>query len=98
MPQQYDNTNRGVLFINGRKSKDNHPDYTGKIDIDGKERWLSAWVKTSKDGKKFLSLSLGNPVEYEEVAAATELPESTKPNGSGEKVERTADFDEDIPF
>lgn len=53
----YDNTNRGVLFRNERKETDNQPDYTGSINVEGEERWLDAWVRESKDGKKFFSIS-----------------------------------------
>lgn len=55
---EYDNTNRGVLFKNNKKESDNHPDYNGSIDVDGVEFWLSAWIKTSKQGSKFMSLSV----------------------------------------
>lgn len=58
----YDNTNRGALFTNKRRTKDNHPGFTGKINVEGKEYWLSAWGRTSKAGEKFLSLSV-NPVQ-----------------------------------
>jgi uncharacterized protein (DUF736 family) len=58
MSQEYDNTNRGVLFKNDKKETDNHPDYTGSLDVDGDEFFLSAWIKTSKAGKKFMSLSV----------------------------------------
>ena len=53
----YDNTNSGALFKNTkmREGKDD-PQYTGSINIDGKDYWLDAWVKESKDGKKYFSL------------------------------------------
>lgn len=54
----YDNTNRGALFKNDDKQSDSHPDYKGSIDVDGDEFWLSAWIKTSKAGKKYMSLSI----------------------------------------
>ena len=54
---EYDNTNRGVLFKNDRKENDKHPDYTGSMNVDGVEHWLSAWIKEGKKGK-FMSLSL----------------------------------------
>jgi hypothetical protein len=47
----------GVLFKNDRKEKDTHPDYTGNARIDGRDYWLSAWIKDGKNGK-FMSLAL----------------------------------------
>jgi uncharacterized protein (DUF736 family) len=57
---EYDNTNRGSLFKNDRKDDAKFPDYKGSINVDGTEYWLSAWIKVSKDGNKFMSLSLKN--------------------------------------
>jgi hypothetical protein len=54
---QYDNTDRGVLFKNDRKTTDSHPDYTGNINVGGQEFWLSAWIKEGQRGK-FMSLSV----------------------------------------
>ena len=55
---EYDNTNRGVLFKNEEKLQDTHADYNGTINVDGEEYWLNAWIKESKNGKKFMSLSV----------------------------------------
>lgn len=60
MSKEYDNTNRGSLFDNDKKEKETHPDFTGSINVDGKEYWLNGWKKTSKTGKRFFSLSV-NP-------------------------------------
>ena len=57
MSEQYDNELRGVLFKNNRRVKDSQPEYTGNCQIGNKEFWVSAWVKTSKDGNKFFSMS-----------------------------------------
>ena len=54
---QYENTNSGALFKNGRKETDRHPDYRGDANINGKDVWVAAWIKESKNGKKFMSLS-----------------------------------------
>ena len=54
---KYDN--RGVLFLNDKKSGANDPTYTGTINVGGAEYWLSAWVNTSeKTGSKYVSLSV----------------------------------------
>lgn len=55
----YDNTNRGTLGKNKRKSKDTDADLSGQINVDGKDFWLSGWKKTNaSDGSTFYSLSL----------------------------------------
>lgn len=54
----YDNTNSGALFKNDKKESEKHPDYKGSINVDGTDYWLSAWLKTSKQGTKFMSLSV----------------------------------------
>jgi len=55
---EYDNKNSGVLFKNEKKQTPNHSDYTGTwTDAAGVEHWLSCWIKESKNGRKFMSLS-----------------------------------------
>lgn len=54
----YDDTNRGALFKNERKEQETHADYNGTINVGGQEFWLNAWLKESKAGKKFFSLSV----------------------------------------
>jgi hypothetical protein len=81
---EYDNTNRGVLFKNDDKTEDKHPDYKGRINVGGTDYWLSAWIKTSKDGRKYMSLS---PVPMEKV----------KPKPAA-KAGAFDDIRDDIPF
>jgi hypothetical protein len=47
-----------ILFRDEKKSEPADRDYSGSINIAGTEYWLSGWVKTSKKGGKFLSLSV----------------------------------------
>jgi hypothetical protein len=54
----YDNRNRGVLFKNNDKTEETHPDYRGRLNVDGVDLWLSARLKTSKNGMKYMSLSV----------------------------------------
>ena len=45
-----------TLFKNSKKSADNQPDYTGTgKDRDGSDIDVSAWIKESSNGGKFMS-------------------------------------------
>lgn len=60
----YDNTNKGALFVNERKQTDKHPDWNGKLNINGTEYWISGWSKQSQRGE-LISLALGQQVEQQ---------------------------------
>lgn len=62
----YDDRNRGVLFLETNKESDKHPDYTGKINVEGKEFRLAGWKRQSKNGKGYLSLSVSELKPREE--------------------------------
>lgn len=79
----YDNKNKGALFKNDRKEKDNQPDYTGKVNVNGEEFKLAAWIKEGKKGK-YMSLSISTPQEM--------APEKRENSGAEFKDDR------DIPF
>lgn len=58
MSKQYDNTNSGVLFKNDMEGKsENFPPYGGSINVEGREYFVSAWVKEGNKGK-FFSLAV----------------------------------------
>lgn len=66
----YDNTNSGALFRNERRKNDRQPEFTGSINVEGVEYWMSAWVKEAKSsGKKFFSIAL--TAKDENARAAT---------------------------
>ena len=59
MTEQFDNTNKGVLFIKHDRLSDRSPTMTGKININGEEFYLSGWTNYKKsDGEKYLSLAV----------------------------------------
>ena len=62
MEKKYDNTNKGVLFRDENRKNDRSPEYTGTINLMGKDFKLSAWIRESKNGKKFFSLALTAPM------------------------------------
>lgn len=56
--------NSGTLWKNNHKTDgDNKPNMTGKIRVEGKDFYISAWTKTSqKSGERFQSLAV-RPVD-----------------------------------
>ena len=87
----YDNTNRGALFKNDDKQSDKHPDYKGSINIDGVEYWLSSWIKTSKQGNKFMSLSVQPKQQAKPAKQAKQAPQAVDTSGFD-------DMYSDLPF
>jgi hypothetical protein len=49
----FDRTNTFTINKNDRRRNDRDAEYTGSLNIDGKEYWLNAWVKDGKRGKFF---------------------------------------------
>jgi hypothetical protein len=81
----YDNTNSGVLFKN-ESDNEKAPMYKGKINVDGKEYELAAWLREAKSGKgKFLSLKVQEPRQKSEPKSAP-------------KMERFEEIEDDLPF
>ena len=78
---EYSNENTGVLFKN-ESDNEKAPNYKGKINVDGKEYELAAWIREAKSGKgKFMSLKV-------------QEPRQKKP----EPAKEIADMDDDIPW
>jgi uncharacterized protein (DUF736 family) len=88
---EYDNNNKGALFKNKKKETDNHPDYNGSITVDGTEYWISSWLKTSKNGEKFMSLSVKPKQDAPRQSSAPTRREAPR----GKSVQ---DMDSDIPW
>ena len=54
----YTQTGKVVLFKNTNKQKDNHPDYTGNVEIEGVKHRLSGWNRKDKNGISYISGAL----------------------------------------
>lgn len=96
----YDNTNRGVLFVNDRKQSANHPDFKGSIDVGGKEYWLSAWKKSGAKGE-FYSLSIAAKEDQGAAATKPAAKAAPKPASNASRSTKSPNFDamsDDVPF
>jgi hypothetical protein len=65
----YDDKNRGSIWKNEKKTTDKHPDFTGSLNVDGKDYWVSAWRRKegASDRAPALSFSVkpkdGKPMD-----------------------------------
>lgn len=85
----YDETNRGAVWRNQHKKSDNHPDLSGRINVDGKEYWLNGWTKKPDANEKAPVVSFAvRPVEDQ---APAPKPQPTQASPAG-------DFTDDIPW
>ena len=47
-----------ILFKNDYKNNQKSPDFKGEIEIEGKKLNAAVWVRTARNNKKYLSLSI----------------------------------------
>ncbi len=96
--------NSASLFRNDKKESEKHPDYTGSAKVHGEEMWISAWVRETKDGRKYFSISLKPKEDKQQSrggggrdAFREERQRSAGPNVGGSWRDKPG-RDEDIPF
>ena len=83
---EYDNTNKGSIWKNEKKTTDKHPDFTGSLNVNGVEFWVSAWKR--KEGQSLKAPALSFAIKPKEE----EAPAPRKSGGS------FGEMDSDIPF
>lgn len=69
----YENT--GTISKNKKKEKPNHPDITGRANINGVDYWVSGWAKTGQSGP-FYSLAF-KPKDEQQTARPASAPAQT---------------------
>ncbi len=81
--------NSGTLFKNDKRENDKQPTHNGNVMIDGKEFWISAWVKEGAKGK-FFSLA------FKPKDGGNRRPEPAKTPAAQRSY--AEDLDDEIPW
>lgn len=92
MSDKYDDRNRGQIWKNEKKREGKQdPDFTGSVNVDGKDFWVSAWKRKpdASDRAPALSFSVKPKDGKPSQAAEQEPPKRTA---------RHTDMDDEIPF
>lgn len=84
----FDNSNKGALWRNKDKRTDQHPDFTGIINVDGQDYYLSGWSRPPGANPKAPTLTLRiarkHDKQQRQQQAVNYYPNTT--------------FDDDLPF
>lgn len=60
---------RGSMFLDGKKTRDEQPDYKGKYALpDGKIRKVAGWKTVTKSGIEYISLSFSDIPNVSEIS------------------------------
>ena len=81
---QFSNTNRGSIWKNEKKLTDTHPDFTGALNVEGVEYWVSAWKRKPDASPNAPALSFS--IKLKEPRQVVQQPAAS------------ADLDDLIPF
>lgn len=103
----YDNNNRGSIWKNEKKDKDTHPDFTGSLNVDGVEYWVSAWKR--KDGASPKAPALSFSIKPKDEQPQRQAPISQRAQATIRKPDPIStgrhpaghdgrDLDQDTPF
>ncbi|MES2602123.1 MAG: hypothetical protein V4602_15075 [Pseudomonadota bacterium] len=92
---EMDKTNRGAIWKNQKKERDTHPDFTGSLNVNGVEFWVSAWKRKEDASDKAPALSFS--IKPKEDRAAPPARNSYA-DAKGRAPARNDDMQDDIPF
>ena len=88
--------NTGAIFKNDNKKAENHPDYKGKVNVNGKDMEVALWLKTSAKGVKFMSAQFSEPFVKSEPQI-----KNNEPQINGTLIQPnyvSLDVNDDLPF
>ena len=73
--------NKGSIFKNDYKTKDTHPDYKGKMVVDGVNKAIALWFNQPEGKKAYFSVTISDP--YKAPEQEESAPEQGKPAADG---------------
>jgi len=91
MSKDFDNTNRGSIWGNDRKESDKHPDFTGSLNVEGVEYWVSAWKRKPDASAKAPALSFS-------IKPKEDKPVADKGQAGRDAHGKRVDMYDEIPF
>jgi len=94
--KDFDDRNRGQIWKNEKKSTDKHPDFTGRLNVDGKEYWVSAWKR--KEGASARAPALSFSVKPKDGQEPKHNETSSKPSAATRRGSMKDALDDDVPF
>lgn len=89
----YDNTNRGQIWRNDKKTHDAQPDFRGSVNVDGVEYWVSAWKRKPDANPKSPALTFAVQAKEEAHNQGMAQARAAQP-----PAQDYNDFSDDIPY
>ncbi len=87
---EYDDTNRGQIWKNDRKESERHPDFKGSLNVEGKDYWVSAWLRSAEANPRAPSLRFSITAKDEVQAEGIKDAKAA--------ITPDVDMNDDIPF
>lgn len=93
MSDKYDDRNRGQIWKNEKKRDGKQdPDFTGSLNVDGKDYWVSAWKR--KEGAADRAPALSFSVKPKD----SKRQETTQEPAPSRRASMKDALDDEIPF
>ena len=94
----YDNTNRFSLWGNTDKKTPTHPDFSGTINVDGKEYFIDGWKRKPDANPKAPALSGSIKLKEKQVQPSGTGGQQFSPSQQAQTPPAKDDLNDDIPF
>ena len=97
----YSKENRGSIWGNKRKTKDTHPDFTGTMNVEGREYFVDGWKRKPDANPNAPSMTF--KVKPKDAAAEGhpdrfQQPMSERARPTGPRGGAMPDLGDDVPF